>query len=128
MEGLDSDTVEIRNHIVLGLEKLFEKKSPRANLMALDSNTPDSKRKGLVRLFQRGLLNDEFARSGIREAIEDSDAGVRQMAFWVSVLGEPALASELRTKDKSIDRQLKEIESFSIELGDGKSKKKAGKK
>ena len=123
--ALNSETVEIRNAAVLGLEKLFDKKSPRANLMTLDSNSADAKRKGLIRLFQRKLLADESVAAGLRRAVEDADPAVRQMAFYVSVLSRPALAKTLRGKDKEFERKLSEIEQF--EFDSPKAKKKSKK-
>ena len=123
--ALNSETVEIRNAAVLGLEKLFDKKSPRANLMTLDSNSADAKRKGLIRLFQRKLLVDESVAAGLRRAVEDADPAVRQVAFYVSVLSRPALAKTLRGKDKEFERKLSEIEQF--EFDSPKAKKKSKK-
>jgi len=122
-QALNSETVEIRNSAIMGLEKLFEKKSPRANLLTLDSNNPDSKRKGMIRLFQRDLLGDDNAAAGLRRAVEDYDADVRQTAFLVSVLSRPALAKTLRERDKDIDRQLSEIEKFDFDPQVSGSKK-----
>ena len=123
--ALNSETVEIRNAAVLGLEKLFDKKSPRANLMTLDSSNADAKRKGLIRLVQRKLLDDETVAAGLRRAVEDGAPLVRQTAFYVSVLARPSLSKALREKDKEFERKLSEIERFEF---DAKvSKKKTGK-
>ena len=127
VSALDANLVEIRNAAILGLEDLFDKKSPRSSLISLESKSEDSKRKGLIRLMQRGLLDAPAAQAGLRRAVEDPSATVRQTAFLISVLSRPVLAGELRSKDKDIDRQLSELEKFDfqIEIGDsGKSKPK----
>jgi ParB family chromosome partitioning protein len=130
--ALDSKTVAIRNGAVLALEKLFDKNSPRGNLMTLESKNPDSKCKGLIRLFQRDLLSDASAAAGLRRAVEDRNSEVRQMAFFVSVLSRPALSKTLRERDKDIDRKFTELEKFRfsvepVESAKGKmSRKKRG--
>ncbi len=127
--SLDHNLVEVRNAAIFGLERLFDKKSPRPNLMTLESKSPDAKRKGLIRLLQRSLLADPNAEAGLRRSVEDKSPEVRQAAFLISVLSRPELAKTLRKKDKDFDRQLKEIENFDFEASVGaKAKKKTTKK
>ena len=130
MAALDAERVEVRNAAILGLEKMFDKKSPRANLLTLETDNADAKRKGLIRLLQRGLVGQPIASAGIRRAIEDRQSPeVRQTAFLVSVLSRPDLAKVLRKRDKDLDRKLKEIEKFTFDQGEGKkpTKKKKAK-
>ena len=77
---MDSPEVTIRRACILSLEKVFDKSSPAANLMALKCQQPDARRMGLIRLLQRKLLSDEEAFSGIRQMINDGDADVRKTA------------------------------------------------
>ncbi|MEJ2610107.1 MAG: hypothetical protein P8179_08450 [Candidatus Thiodiazotropha sp.] len=121
--ALNSKTVEIRNETILALEKLFDKNSPNGNLMALECKSPDSKRKGLIRLFQRNLLDDVSAAAGLRRAVEDGYPEVRQTAFFVSVLSRPALSKVLRERNKDIDRKLTELEKFNLSTKPSKSVK-----
>jgi len=93
--------------------------------MTLDCNSADAKRKGLIRLVQRKLLGDETVAAGLRRAVEDSDPIVRQTAFYVSVIGRPALSKALRAKDKEFERKLSEIEQFEFDAT--VAKKKTGK-
>jgi ParB family chromosome partitioning protein len=115
-KSLDSDCVEIRNAAIFGLEDLFDKKSARPNLITLTSKSPDSKRKGLIRLMQRGLLDQPAAAAGLSRAVEDKLPVVRQAAFLISVLSRPKLSDALRSRDKDMDRKLKELESFDFDV------------
>ncbi len=94
---------------------MFDSKSTRPSLLTLQSDNDDAKRKGLVRLMQRGLLDEPTTSAGLRRAVEDKFKGVRQTAFLISVLSRPKLAELLRSKDKDLDRKLKELESFEFE-------------
>ena len=120
VESFNSDTVEIRRNAILSLENAYEKNSPRPNLIALKSSQPDARRIGLIRLMQRKLLSESDA--GIRLRIEDHDPDVRKTATLLLILSRPKLADALRARDKNIDRQLVDLETFSIEASKKKSK------
>ena len=113
VESLNNATLEIRRTGILSLEKVYEKNSPRPNLIALQSSQADSRRMGLIRLMQRKLLAD--ADAGIRKKIEDRDHEVRKTATLLLILSQPKLAETLRARDKDIDRQLSDLETFSLE-------------
>lgn len=128
-KALNSGETEIRNAAIFGLETLFDKNSTRPSLMTLDSTQSDSKRKGLIRLMQRGLLSEPTASAGLRRAVEDKFPEVRQAAFLISVLARPNLSQALRNRDKDLDRKLKELETFDFDVvGKGSKGKKTSKR
>ncbi|MFK7769216.1 MAG: HEAT repeat domain-containing protein [Mariniblastus sp.] len=112
VESFDSDTIEIRRASILALENAFEKNSARPSLIALQSSHADSRRIGLIRLMQRKLLAD--ADGGIRQKIEDIDPDVRKTATLLLILSQPKLAQAVRLRAQDIDRQLIDLENFSI--------------
>src|SRR6185503_14360412 len=110
--ALDDDPVEVRAAALGGLEALFPGTDPEAELTALRSKRPDIRRLALVRCFQRKLLDAPAVLSALRRHGGDPDADVRRAAFLVSVMTRPALAEALRARDKDLQRQLTELETF----------------
>jgi ParB family chromosome partitioning protein len=121
VDAIESKTVEIRRSAVLALESVYDKGSARANLIAMQSKQADSRRIGLIRLMQRKLLGDADAAAGIRRKIEDADADVRKTACLLLVLSSKKLADAIRERDDDINRQLSDLESFTIDVGSKKS-------
>lgn len=117
--ALDEDPVEVRLAALLALETCLPGSPPESTLAGLRSKRPDIRRQALLRGFQRDLLGDPSVQAALRRHGEDSDADVRAMAFWVSVLSRKTLAGALRGRDKDLHRQLYEVETAG-RSGDGK--------
>ena len=109
-QALDAPTPEVRQAALAGLEKVNDPKSPEASLLALGSRHGDLRRLALVRLLQRGMLQDGRVASALRRAAEDKDAEVRRAAFLLSLHTRPALLASLRSRDPELERQLTELE------------------
>ena len=125
VKTIDNPNVDTRRAAILALENAFEKKSPTPTLITLRSNNPDSRRDGLIRMMQRGLLNDEVAQAGLRQKIEDADPNVRKAAALLLLLSKKKLADAIRGLDKGIDRQLVDLESFTLTPTKAKKQTKA---
>ena len=111
---------EVRIAAQLNLESLSDADSPEANLTAIASRQSDSRTLGLVRLYQRKLVEVPRAQAAIRRAYDDRDADVRRHAFLVSVLTHKKLTSAIRFRDEDLHRQFHALET----IGKGKSKAK----
>ena len=110
IQALDAKTVEIRTSALLTLESVFDAKSPEADLTGLTSSHADLRRRALLRLYQRNLLDNQRVETALRWRGEDADADVRRTAFLLSLHTRPDLAETLRKRDVELDRQLKELE------------------
>jgi ParB family chromosome partitioning protein len=110
VDALDAGTWDVRKSALAGLETVYGTKSPAASLTALGSKQGDVRREALIRVFQRRLLDDPAVQSAIRRRLEDPDAGVRKVAFLLSVLSKDRLAAVLRAADAELNRQLNELE------------------
>ena len=114
VKTIDNQNVDTRRAAILSLENAFEKKSPTPTLITLRSSNAESRRDGLIRMMQRGLLNDEVAQAGLRQKIEDDDPNVRKAAALLLLLSKKKLADAIRGLDKGIDRQLVDLENFTL--------------
>ena len=92
------------------LSKPYTAQAPTASLTALTSKYGDIRAAALIRAYDRKLLDDPAVQSAIRRRLEDGDAGVRKVAFNLSVLSKPDLAAVLRATDTELNRQLNELE------------------
>ncbi|MCA9661427.1 MAG: HEAT repeat domain-containing protein, partial [Myxococcales bacterium] len=130
IEALGDDPSEVRIAALLALEALHAESSPQAELLGLRSSQADIRRMALVRFFQRGFLDRPEVLAVLRRHAADADAGVRKVAFNVSLLTKPKLAAALRYRDRQLHRALHEIESASapsFELKIGASDAEADK-
>src|SRR5207302_454642 len=109
-DALNAPTWDVRRAALASLETVFEKKSPRASLIALSSRHGDVRAAALTRAYERGLLADPAVQSAIRRRLEDDDTAVRQVAFLLSVVSHPQLAGVLRARDPELNRQVNELE------------------
>ena len=110
IEALEKNPYEVRAAALMALEALHPGKSPAANLRGLRSKQTDIRRLALTRLYQRKMLNLPEVQSALRQHGEDSDSGVRQVAYLVSVMAPPKLSGILRSHDAELHRQLHELE------------------
>jgi ParB family transcriptional regulator, chromosome partitioning protein len=115
VEALSASTPEVRRAALTSLENVHEKKSPEASLTALGMPHADLRRLALVRLFQRGLLQDPRAQSALRWRGEDQDPEVRRVAFLLSLHTRSKLLGALRERDPELNRQLTELETGGTE-------------
>jgi len=110
IQALEKNPYDVRRAALMSLEALHPGKSPAANLRGLRSNQTDIRRLALTRLYQRKMLNLPEVQSALRQHGEDGDSGVRQVAYLVSVMAPPKLATLLRSHDAELHRQLHELE------------------
>ena len=110
VDALNASTWDVRKATLGALESVYDANAPTASLTALTSKHGDVRREALLRTFERGLLDDPAVQSAIRRQLEDDDAGVRKVAFLLSVESKPDLAAVLRSRDTELNRQLKELE------------------
>jgi ParB family chromosome partitioning protein len=113
-DALDAKVPEVRQTALGSLEKVFPKDSPDADLAALSSQFADLRRLGLMRLYQRKLLQSTAVQSALRRRTEDADAEVRRVAFLLSLHTREKLLQALRKSDPELERQLKELESGAV--------------
>lgn len=127
--ALDARTFEVRTEALRALEAVHGAKSPEADLVALGSKHADVRGLALYRLHQRQWLDDGRVRAALRRSGEDKDAGVRKVAFLVSLFTRPGLAAALRGRDPEVERQLDELENIGKEQKpeDAKAEKKEAK-
>jgi len=110
VDALNAPTWDVRKAALASLETVYDAKSPTASLTALTSKFGDVRAAGLIRAFERKLLDDSSVQSAIRRRLEDDDANVRKVAFLLSVLSKEQLALVLRASDTELNRQLNELE------------------
>jgi ParB family chromosome partitioning protein len=110
VDALDASTWDVRKTALASLETVYDAKSPTASLTALNSKHGDVRAAALIRAKERWLLEDPAVQSAIRRRLEDTDAGVRKVAFLLSVLSKEQLAAVLRASDTELNRQLNELE------------------
>lgn len=109
-DALDAGTWDVRKAALAALSSVFAADPPRAGLTALGSKHGDVRAAALARFYERKLLDDPRVRSAVRRRLEDGDAGVRRVAFLVSVLSRVGLADYLRRADPELHRQLNELQ------------------
>jgi ParB family chromosome partitioning protein len=112
--ALQSAVPEVRRAALASLEKVHAADSPEASLTALGSSHADLRRLALVRLFQRGLLNDPRAQAALRWRGDDGDPEVRRVAFLLSLHTREKLLRALRERDPELERQLTELASGAL--------------
>jgi ParB family chromosome partitioning protein len=110
VDALDAPTWDVRKAALAALESVYDEKAPTASLTALASKHGDVRALALARAYERRLLDDPAVQSAIRRRLEDDDAGVRKVAFLLSVESKPDLAAVLRAGDHELNRQLNELE------------------
>jgi ParB family chromosome partitioning protein len=110
VDALNAPTWDVRKAALASLEAVFDPKSPQATLTGLTSKHGDVRATALVRASERALLEDPTVQSAIRRRLEDEDAGVRKVAFLLSVVSKPQLAAVLRAGDQELNRQINELE------------------
>src|SRR5262249_28776922 len=96
-------------------------------LVGLESKHADLRRRTLVRLLQRGMLQDAKVQAALRRRAEDDDAEVRRTAFLLSLYTREPLVQTLRARDPELQRQLVELETFGQEEKKEEKKGKATK-
>ncbi len=108
--ALDAGTWDVRKAALAGLAAVFAADPPQAGLVALGSKYGDVRAGALARFYERRVLDDPRVRSGRPRRLEGADAGVRRVAFLVSVLARFNLANYLRRADPDLHRQLNELQ------------------
>ncbi|MCY1055992.1 HEAT repeat domain-containing protein [Nannocystis sp. SCPEA4] len=109
--ALSGTNREVRVAALAALEDLHEASSPEAELIALRATQADIRRTALIRFYQRDMLALPEVQAALRRFSADTDPGVRQAAFLISLLARPKLAAALRCRDKQLHRQLHDIET-----------------
>ena len=104
----------IRKQALAALETLLPSDSPRADLFALATVNSDVQQAGLIRLYQRGMLNNFEVKRQLVLLQNDSNAVVRQTAFYVAVLSQPKLADALSTLDEQFTHTLQDFADFRL--------------
>jgi ParB family chromosome partitioning protein len=112
--ALQSTVPEVRQAALASLEKVHPADSPEASLTALGSPHADLRRLALLRLYQRGLLNDPRAQAALRWRGDDGDPEVRRVAFLLSLHTREKLLRALRERDPELERQLTELASGTL--------------
>lgn len=112
----------IRKQALAALESLLPKDSPQADLFALDAHYPDVIQAGLIRLYQRDMLDSlEVSRQLMR--LKDHDnTDVRQSAFYISVLSQSKLTHALKQQahlqgDTQLLRTMSDFDGFQLLRG-----------
>lgn len=113
-QALSHDKSEVRHLALSLLEKIYEKTSPRASLLALKTDDPRLQRAALIRLYQRKLLDHIDVKRAILLAQDNEDDQLRHTALLVSILSRPELSKALKTREENFARQLKELEEFEL--------------
>lgn len=109
--ALDNDNENVRIAALSALEALF-KDNPQGTLIGLESSHESMRRRALVRLYQRKLLDDPRVAARIRRTYDDAEYRVRHTAFHVATLRRPNLVAALRPLDAQYHRQIFELEHF----------------
>ncbi len=113
------DIVNVRHMALHLLEQLTHAGDAQPDLLALHVQ-PDVKqatqtiRAGLIRLYQRKLLDQLEVQRQLIHLQESSDLVIRQTAFWVAVSSQPALAKVLMNQEAEFTRGLKDLEQFNV--------------
>lgn len=112
--SLQHNQTDVAKHALDLLEKLFDKKSPKASLLALKSRHTNVARAALIRLYQRKLLGLFDVKRTLLLVQNHEDEQLRQTALLVSILGQTKLVKALKTRDQQLARSLQEIEDFEL--------------
>jgi HEAT repeat protein len=117
-EALSHSFANIRKQALASLETLLPDNSPQADLMALDCHQSDIVQSGLIRLYQRGMLNHLEISRQLMLLQNHRDTEIRQTAFYVSLLSQPKLIEALKQQgDTQILRTLTDFDDFRLLRG-----------
>ncbi|MBH0006595.1 HEAT repeat domain-containing protein [Psychrobacter sp. SWN149] len=117
-EALSHSFANIRKQALASLETLLPENSPQADLMALDCNQPDIVQSGLIRLYQRGMLNHLEVSRQLMLLQNHRNTEIRQTAFYVSLLSQPELIEALKQQgDTQTLRTLTDFDDFRLLRG-----------
>jgi len=120
--ALSHAMLPIRRQALAALEHLLPDASPKADLMALDSRYPDTIQTGLIRLYQRGLLDHPEVARQLMLLQSHHQADVRQTAFYATLLAQPELITTLKQQahvqnDTQLLRTLTDFDDFRLLRG-----------
>ncbi|WP_420230671.1 HEAT repeat domain-containing protein [Psychrobacter sp. ER1] len=117
-EALSHSFANIRKQALASLETLLPEHSPQADLMALDCNQSDIVQSGLIRLYQRGMLNHLEVSRQLMLLQNHRNTEIRQTAFYVSLLSQPKLVEALKQQgDTQTLRTLSDFDDFRLLRG-----------
>ncbi|MEZ7517286.1 HEAT repeat domain-containing protein [Psychrobacter sp. Arc9] len=117
-EALSHSFANIRKQALASLETLLPDNSPQADLMALDCNQSDIVQSGLIRLYQRGMLNHLEVSRQLMLLQNHRNTEIRQTAFYVSLLSQPKLIEALKQQgDTQTLRTLTDFDDFRLLRG-----------
>ena len=117
-EALSHSFANIRKQALASLETLLPENSPQADLMALDCNQSDIVQSGLIRLYQRGMLNHLEVSRQLMLLQNHRNTEIRQTAFYVSLLSQPKLIEALKQQgDTQTLRTLTDFDDFRLLRG-----------
>ena len=117
-EALSHSFANIRKQALASLETLLPENSPQADLMALDCNQSDIVQSGLIRLYQRGMLNHLEVSRQLMLLKNHRNIEIRQTAFYVSLLSQPKLIEALKQQgDMQTLRTLTDFDDFRLLRG-----------
>lgn len=120
--ALSHAMLPIRRQALASLEHLLPDTSPKADFMALESRYPDTVQAGLIRLYQRGLLNHPEVSRQLMLLQSHHQAEVRQTAFYTALLAQPELITALKQQaqaqeDAHLLRTLTDFDDFRLLRG-----------
>lgn len=117
-DALSHSFANIRKQALASLETLLPENSPQADLMALDCNQSDIVQSGLIRLYQRGMLNHLEVSRQLMLLQNHRNTEIRQTAFYVSLLSQPRLIEALKQQgDTQTLRTLSDFDDFRLLRG-----------
>ncbi|MFP3456555.1 HEAT repeat domain-containing protein [Psychrobacter sp. SIMBA_152] len=117
-DALSHSFANIRKQALASLETLLPENSPQADLMALDCNQSDIVQSGLIRLYQRGMLNHLEVSRQLMLLQNHRNTEIRQTAFYVSLLSQPKLIEVLKQQgDTQTLRTLTDFDDFRLLRG-----------
>ena len=117
-DALSHSFANIRKQALASLETLLPENSPQADLMALDCNQSDIVQSGLIRLYQRGMLNHLEVSRQLMLLQNHRNTEIRQTAFYVSLLSQPKLIEALKQQgDTQTLRTLSDFGDFRLLRG-----------
>ncbi|WP_084606263.1 HEAT repeat domain-containing protein [Psychrobacter aquaticus] len=120
--ALSHSMLPIRRQALAALEYLLPDASPKADFMALDSRYPDTIQTGLIRLYQRGLLDHPEVARQLMLLQGHHQTDVRQTAFYTALLAQPELITALKHQanaqnDTQLLRTLTDFDDFRLLRG-----------
>ena len=117
-DALSHSFANIRKQALASLETLLPDDSPQADLMALECNQSDIVQAGLIRLYQRNMLNHLEVSRQLMLLQNHRDTEIRQTAFYVSLLSQPKLIEALKQQgDTQTLRTLTDFDDFRLLRG-----------